>query len=224
MKRIATLLALMMALALAGSASAGNDSDKNHADYWETNGWTCKKFEGNDATKLTFAPFGGFTKYRLILKGGSKFNDGDGFRVIINPAFPNTWYDNPTAGTRTISHYIVCGKHKETTSPGNAYVKSYGPKGDPWYRFTFFNPASRDRDNATCKVVFTGRDGQRVVRRKLSDGQGYKTRWLFVRGSTRVRMVCYEGGQLVFKRTFRSAPGGYYGPLYYGYRAGYFKL
>lgn len=222
MKRIATLLALVLAVVLAGSASAGNDSDKNHADYWETNGWTCKKFEGNDATKVKFAPFGGFTKYRLILKGGSKFNDGDGFRVIINPAFPNTWYDNPTAGTRTISHYIVCGKHKETAGPKHLVnIDIIGPKGDPWFRFILKNTSDTGNKSATCRIFV---NGKRIVGPvTMQDGWGYKTGWKYVKPYSNIKVVCWSGGKKFVTRK-NSGPGGWYGPLYRGFTTGFFPL
>lgn len=129
-----------------------------------------------------------------------------------------------TLGNSEISktRTLVCGEPKGPDQ--NAYIKHYGPKGDPWYRFTFFNPRDDAASNATCKVIFEGRDGTRVVKRKLVDGQGWKSPWMWVKGNTVVKEVCFEGGERAFTRTFRSAAPGYYGPLYRNYTIGYFVL
>ena len=137
-------------------------------------------------------------------------------RGTVTAAF--TLGNNKISKTKT----LVCGEPKGPEQ--NAYVRHYGPKGDPWYRWTFFNPRDDAASNATCKVIFQGREGTRVIKRKLSDGQGFKTPWVWVRGNTQVREVCYEGGELAYRNTFRTAAPGYYGPLYHGFNRGYFPL
>jgi hypothetical protein len=245
MKYLASLVASLMLLTVVGVApvSAGKvtefpnnvtikrdvGSESRVPSYWENEfpGFDCKKHKTNE--RLLFPAIAGL-KVKTIYKGSGWHNIYHG-NVYATEVYGYKWVGPKGERIKTkwafgFSHKFSCVKREEPKGPeGDAYVKKYGPKGDPWYRFTFFNPRTDGAANATCKAVFEGRNGKRVVRRKLVDGQGWKSPWMWVRGSTQVRMVCFEGGERAFgPRTFRSAPPGYYGPLYREYQIGYFPL
>ena len=183
---------------------------------WRADGWTCYRVN-EESEDLTFSPSPTYDRYRIILKGGSKFWNGTFRRTIYN-AQPGTTY----AGEQDISHYVWCGK--DTTPPppppptggsGDVSARLLGPKGDPWYRVVVKNFTDE-----TVRVTwrYNGRDGIRKVRKSIPAGCVWKSGWHFVTGNTMTWVQDNTNRDRLFTR--RSAPPGYYGPLYFGYRKG----
>ena len=218
MKYLATLVATLMLLTVVGVAPAMAHSDTptvqqwnkemNQPTYWENrfDGFDCRKIEGRQ--RLVGIPE---AKYKTIVKGATWVNI---YHRLANPPHVHT-----PNGDRDISWTTICSKRGDPRGPEAAFFgKAYGPKGDPWYRFTFWN---RGETTGTCFVKV---NGDTIFKKRINEGYGFKTGWRFIPGYSKVNMACWSGGKKVWGKRFTAAAPGYYGPLYYGYTKGYFRI
>lgn len=129
MKRIlsiGTVLAAVLAIALAGSASA---TDTNQTDYWEAQfDATCVKYEPGDQS----APVDFWFSDGVVL------SPGEYVALILKSALDNDVYASPSAGPlyvtksgKDISHIIVCTPKEVEPSPTPTPTPSPTPSPTP---------------------------------------------------------------------------------------------
>lgn len=205
--------------AIVTAADRGMNATWDMTSEWREAGWTCYRVPNVGSDSIVFDPTPRYDLYRIVFKGGKKMNpNNDSKRVVIFNAQQGTTYEKGVHFGQTISHYVWCGKspNPPVGGGGEMYGKAYGPKGDPWYRFTFWNSTDA---SGTCFVKV---NGDIIFKKPIPAGAGFKTGWRFVPGYARVQMACWQGGEKVWGNRFRAAPPGYYGPLWFGYTRGYF--
>lgn len=212
MKRIAILLTLLLAASFAGTTGVTGTTEHCPA------GWNEKVEANADELNDIVLPKG----TEFCVKGSTIATDkqtADG-KTTLGEYLPGKW---------DVSYYVLYqSKPKPTPKPTptpepkgpdpEMYGRKFGPSGDPFYRFVFFNPGET---NGTCFVKV---NGSILLKKRIPAGQGFKTGWRFITGGSHVKMACWSDGERVWHQSFRAAPPGYYGPLYRGYQRGYFPL
>lgn len=129
MKRIlsiGTVLAAVLAIALAGSASA---TDTNQTDYWEGQyDATCVKYEPGDQS----APVDFWFSDGVVL------SPGEYVALILKSALVNDVFEDPTPGNlymtrsgKDISHIIVCTPKEVEPSPTPEPTPTPSPTPSP---------------------------------------------------------------------------------------------
>lgn len=233
MKRVVALALLLVATLIGGSTvSAHNanptieqwDNAMNQPSYW---GGNCIKWDAEDSPPVYPAIY---TVYKTIVKGGQWVNI---YNRAANPPHVHGFLHGERKNFGISWTTICLKKVQPTPTPtpppteppkgpdASAVVKILGPKGDPWYRFVMKNTGDTP---VTCVAHFEGRNGHRTVSRRLAPDTGFRSAWMWVRGNTRIVASCWSGGERIFRVVKRSAPPGYYGPLWFGYNRGYFPL